>query len=242
MDNLAAPSRWSSIDRLFQLGCGIIVSSAILVISRDRLLQLLSPTLSRQYLLYLLGTLLLIVVVILVFRWIFAVSGEMRLLQDYFREYIQPQPGQVYTWTVIFSILLGTLGSLTDNIIAFSATFAVYSLGDMWGQKLRDTQLKDGFRKIPDKGLDDKLRCKHKAIEHYYLERPQMERSATIMFFAFVSLSLALIGNASQSVVTTERLHVAAYSVIIANIVISEVVIWRWRKDRDTVLGERYSF
>ena len=246
MANLAEPgatARWSLMDRLFQLGCAIILSSALLAFSKERLLKLLSPALSRQYLLDLLGMALLITVVILVFRWIFAVFGEMRLLREYFPERIRPQPGQVYVWTVLFSILLGALGSLTGNIIAFSAVFAVYSLGDMWGQKLRDMQLKDAFRETADEGPDDHVRLsKRQVIERYYLDRPQMERSATIMFFSFVALSLALAGNASQPVATTEWLHVAAYAVIVANIVISEAVIWRWRKTRDAVLGEKYSF
>jgi hypothetical protein len=83
---------------------------------------------------------------------------------------------------------------------------------------------------------------KYQAIEQYYLDMPQMERAATIMFFSFVALSMALAGNASQSLATTEWLRAAAYLVVIANIAISEVVIWRWRKTRDDVLGEKYSF
>jgi hypothetical protein len=59
-----APSRWSLMDRLFQLGCAIIVSSALLAVSKDRLLKLLSPSFSREYLSYLLGIVLLITVVL----------------------------------------------------------------------------------------------------------------------------------------------------------------------------------
>lgn len=246
MDNLPetdAPEQWPVLDRWFQIGCAIILSSGILAFARERLLKLLSPTLSDQYLLDLLGIVLLITVVILVFRWIFAVYGEMRLLREYFRKRIRPQPSQVYVWTIFFSILLGALGYLTGNIIAFSAIFAVYSLGDIWGQHIRDKQLKEAFRQPTDEDSDDHAPpSKRQTIEHYYLDRPQMERSATIMFFSFVALSLALAGSASQSVAVTERLHAAAYAVIIANIVISEVVIWRWRKIRDAVLGEKYSF
>lgn len=245
MDNLAASrstARWSWMDRLFQIACAIILGSALLAFSKDRLLKLFLPALNRQYILDLLGILLLIAVVTLVFRWIFAVGGEMRLLREHFPEQIGPQPGQLYIWTALFSILLGALGSLTGNIIAFSAIFAVYSLGDMWGQKLRDMQLKQAFRQttagVPE---DPTIHSKRQAIEDYYLEKPQMERSATIMFFSFTALSLALAGNASQSPAVTEWLYAAAYVVVIANIVISEVVIWRWRKTRDAVLGETYS-
>jgi hypothetical protein len=190
-----------------------------------------------------LATALLITVIVLVFRWIFAVSGEMRLLRAYLHEYVQPVPGQVYLWTILFSTLLGVLGSTTDNIIAFSAILAVYSGCDIWGQRLRDMQLKEAFRRMSREGSGDAtMTSKRQAIENYYLDRPQIERSATIMFFTFVSLSLALSGNASQSVEVKEWLHIAAYALVIMNIAISEVVIWRWRKTRDVVLGDKYSF
>lgn len=231
------------MDRLFELGCGLVVSSALLSFSRERLMKLLSPTLSCQYLLDLLGIILLITVIILVFRWVFAVFGELRLLRDYFHEYIRPQPGQIYVWSIMFSVLLGALGSLTGNIIAFSTIVAVYSVGDIWGQRLRNMELKAGWRQIMAEGTNDSvLLSKWQAIERFYLERPQTERSATIMFFSFVALSLALIGNASQSIETKEWLDAAAYAVIITNIVISELVIWHWRKTRDAVLGDKYSF
>jgi len=104
-------------------------------------------------------------------------------------------------------------------------------------------QLKPAFRQTTGGGSEDPtLQAKLQAIEHYYVELPQMERSATIMFFSFTALSLALAGNASQSAAVTAWLHAAAYALVITNIMISEVVIWRWRKTRDAVLGETYSF
>lgn len=117
----------------------------------------------------------------------------------------------------------------------------MYSVGDMWAQKLRDTQLKPAFRPTGNE-RGDPLSPKQRAIEHYYLERPQTERCATIMFFSFAALSLALSGNASHSDAVKDWLHVVAYLIIIANIAISEVVIWRWRNARDAVLGDKYSF
>lgn len=239
----SATSRWSQLDWLFQLACKILVGGTLLVFLKDRLPKLLLPTLSHEYLTYVLATALLITVLVLVFRWIFAVAGEMRLLRVYLHEYVQQVPGQVYLWTILFSILLGTLGSITDNIIAFSAILAVYSVFDIWGQWLRDLQLKEAFRQIAREGSSDAtISSKRQAIEKYYLDKPQMQRSATIMFFTFASLSLALAGNASHSVETKEWLHMAAYAIVIANIAISEVVIWRWRKTRDDVLGEKFSF
>jgi hypothetical protein len=244
-DNDAAPaiaSRWSVMERIFQLGCGIVVSSALVAFSKERLLKVLQPTASRDYLISILGVLLLMTIVVLVFRWIFAAFGEMRLLRDYFHAYIQPQPGQVYTWAVLFSVLLGALGSLTDNIIAVSAILAVYSIGDMWGQKLRDTQLRRAFSKVNHAASEDVLRSRRRAIERYYLDRPQMERSATIMFFAFTALSLSLAGRATHSFEISQWFDVTAYTVLLMDIILSEIVICRWRKTRDTALGDKYSF
>lgn len=236
-------SRWGEIEKTFQIACAVIVTAAgaAFAISNDRFKNLRAPSLTATYSLEVLKVLLLITIAGLVFRWIFAVSGEMRLLREYFPNQIRPQPGQVYVWTVIFSVLLGTLFALTGNIIAFSAVFAVYSVGDMWGQKIRDAQLKPGFHEARDEVIDDDLRARRAVIESYYLTRPQIERAATIMFFSFVALSLALAGNGASTDIRN-RVHVASYAIVIINVLVSEIVIGRWRRQRDLQLHDRYSF
>jgi hypothetical protein len=237
-----AASRWYKVKWLFQVACFIAATTIVLALSKDRLLKLFPPMLTREYLIYVLENTLLITVIILILLWVFAVNGEMEMLQKYFREYIRSQPRQVSVYAILFSFLLGVLGWAADNIIAFSLIFAVYAVGDMWGQWLRNRQLKEALRQIAREGSDNEtLTSKRQAIERYYLERPQMERSATVMFFAFVALSLALVGNASNSIETKDWLHAAAYVIIIADVAISEIVIWRWRKIRDAVLDGSYS-
>lgn len=121
--------------------------------------------------------------------------------------------------------------------------FAVYSLGDIWGQRLRNEQIRPAFQKAREEALQHpEVLARIAAVERYYFEKPQLERSATIMFFSFSSLALALVGKTSVAPFTADLLLVIAYLLIIANIVVSEVVIWSWRKERDRVLGETYSF
>lgn len=233
--------RWSDLDVIFRFSCMIIIGSALLALSKDRFIELWPFEPSREYVLKVERVVLLLVVVSLVFRWLRAVSGEMRMLREYFREYIPSKPGQVFVWTILFSILLGGLGSLTDNITAFCAVFAVYSVGDIWGQHIRDRLLKVGFQSAKAKKVSDAIQRKRKAIENFYFEMPQMQRSATIMFFSFIALCMSLVGLGSTSTETKEWFDAIAYGIVIMNIVVSEGIIWHWRKTRDDILGERYS-
>lgn len=68
---------WTLVDNLFKFGCGIIASSALVALSKDRLLKLFSGDIDREYVVNLLGVILLFTVLTLVFRWIFTSSRSM---------------------------------------------------------------------------------------------------------------------------------------------------------------------
>lgn len=240
--SVRSESRWSQADFLLGLGCSGILTGGIATFSEDRFRALAPASISVDYAVRVLSVLLLVTVAALVFRWIFAVTGELRLLREHFADFIQPVNGQVYLFTVLFSILLGTLAKLSDNIAMFSLVFAVYSAGDIWGQSLRDRQLKRGFDAARSLEANSDMLAARTAIENYYFERPHLHRSATVMFFSFIALSLSLAGRGSDSGAAAAGLEVAAYAAMIANIIITEIVIWRWRRHRDVLLGDHYSW
>jgi hypothetical protein len=231
--------RWGTMDQLFRMAMTLCVGSAVVALSKDRFEKLLVVVPTAAYLRDFESAVLLLVVVGLVFRWLFAVSGEMRLLRTYFEDQIAAQPAQVYVWTVVFSILLGTLGALTNRITLFSALFSVYSLADIWGQSLRDMQLKKVFRAVPAPSNSEDA-TKFEAIRDYFLDRPQMQRSATILFFSMTALLLSMTRDRFDAYAVWAQ--IGAYAIMILNICLSEIIIYRWRKARDAVLGDTYSF
>ncbi|MGH7800156.1 MAG: hypothetical protein ACREOW_05935 [Thermodesulfobacteriota bacterium] len=233
--------RWKLLETLFGLGVTIVVATGLVVLYRAKFAKLWPPTPDPLYYSDVLGILLLVEIVILIFRWVLAVMGEMRLLKQYLTDFLAPQPIQIYVWTIIFSILLGTLGYLSDNILACSAIFVAYSLGDIWGHRIRNNQLKRALGQTDKASLDSRASA-WKAIELFYLERPQLERSATMMFFSFIALLLAQASRFTSSTSNGPWLGCAAYVVLILNIAVTELVIYKWRRLRDRDLGESYSF
>jgi hypothetical protein len=234
------PGRWQHLRWLFQFAIGLIAVTGIVGFTGTRLLAMWPPEAKAEYLVRLLGVLLLCVIVLLIFRWIFAVAGEMRMLETYFRDYIPPQPGKVHMWTVLFAVLLGVMGYYADRIEVFASLFVLYNLGDLWAHALRDKQLKSVLRHIAAQPDPDQSKPRA-AILQYYLDRPQVHRSATMMFFTFIALLLAQASLLCGEVAARPWLQVGAYGVIIINITISEIVIARWRRARDADLEDRYS-
>jgi len=234
-------NRWKFLEWLFALGVAIVIATGVFVVSRAKFAKLWPPTPDPLYYSDVLGILLLVEIVILIFRWVLAVRGEMRMLERYLGDFLASLPIQIYVWTIIFSILLGTLGYLSGNILACSAIFVAYSLGDIWGHRIRNNQIKRALGQT-DKASFDSQASGWKAIEHFYLERPQLERSATMMFFSFVALLLAQASRFTSSTPNGPWLGCAAYVVLILNIAVTEYVIYKWRRWRDRDLGESYSY
>ena len=140
-------------------------------------------------------------------------------------------PSAGYVWTVLFSILLGALAYFSNEPVVFGCILAVYSLGDVWGQRLRDSQLKMMLRQTQvSEHADDPRTSAWEAIEHYYLERPQLQRSVTVMFFSFAATFLALIANLKSDTAYAPWLKCGATGVMLLNIIVSEAIIFAWRK------------
>jgi hypothetical protein len=233
--------RWKTLDRYFNVAWALIVAVGVSVFSKDRLDQLWPISVSPEYLASVLGLVLLSTTVILVFRYVFAVGGEMQMLRVHLTEHVPPPPYQVFFFTIAFSILLGFLAYFSNKIIVFTILFVIYNLGDLWGQAMRDKALKEALSTAKTRQVDQTHHQVLIAIERYYMERPQVHRTTTIMFFSFVALVLSILSSEQRWGSIGPWLECMAYAVMVLNIVISEYVIFRWRCDRNNVLGERYS-
>jgi len=226
---------WKKLELCFNIGFAVILTTVLTAFAKDRFVSLWPVDLSPSYCSKFLGVILLIEIIVLLFLWTFAVWNEMNILKKYFFKYIPQQPYQVAVWTVMFCLVLGLLGKFSDRIVVCSAIFAIYGLGDIWGQKIRNNQLKDVLRKM---GKDKYEETPTQVIKSFYLERPQLERSASIMFFSFVGLMLAQASLFNESTLKGKWLECSAYLVVILNIAIGEIVIYRWRRQRDKILKQ----
>jgi hypothetical protein len=234
--------RWKQAESLLQLGQGLVRAVALLGLNRHCFHGLVSVSFTPGYLVLALSAVVLAIVLGLCFKWVLAIHGELRMLKEHLAEYIEPIDGSAAVFAVMFSILLGLLGWLTDEPVAFSLVLAVYSAGDIWGQTLRDRQLKTAFQAAASKDPEGQLAAGRAAVESYYLGKPHIPRSATVMFFSFAASTLAFQGETATSAEAQLWWRAAAYAVIALNLVGNEVVLWRWRRERDAVLGDRYSY
>ena len=232
---------WNLIDHLFQLGVALVFFTVVFAFSRERIKDLWPPSNSPIYYSKLLGVVLLVVIVLLVLRWILSVMGEIRMLKWYMKDSIKSQPIKAYLWTILFSIFLGTMACFSSNITVCSAAFAIYSCFDVWGQKIRNTQLAKGLVSMDADERKDKEK-ELNVIKCYYLEKPQIERSVTLMFFSFVGLLFAQASLFQSEATIKAWLECAAFVVVIANITVGELIIFRWRRARDKDLDKVWSF
>lgn len=185
--------------------------------------------------------LLFIETVMLIFLWMRATSGEYQMLRDHAQEFIPPLPSSSLPIIVGLALLVGLMTYFTKNIVVYSAIMACFKLSETWGIWLLHTKIKigiaDGRKTAP---AEDERREAWNTIEQYYFERPQIQSAITVMFFAFVSLTLGLASRLPSQQPVSDQLLAASYTIMIVNIAVAEIVYARWRRRRDQSLGETY--
>jgi len=246
--------------KIFQYWAYPSVIGLVLLIFRREQLALLFNFETENYLLNACSVFLLCVVIFLVFQWVIVTSNEFALLQRSAR-YSPLVKHQSYFIIIGLTTLLGVMGYYTEDILIFSCIFTIYSFFNIVGSWLVIPHIISGFEKNI-KGLyhvyknrEDKIdsalltiakdyfenkECSmFRIIEEYYIFRPVVLRSVVITFISCISLILALIdtlGDTTQiTFFATQRdiLSIMAYIIMILNIVVSEIIIALWRKERD---------
>ena len=168
---------------------------------------------------------------VLAYRWVHATSNEMEMWIDELRNPMTKK--QVQGAMFGLAIVLGSLLALAHNIPYLSALMAVYFLVNYWTQWLSNKhfgQALERTRKSPLSTTNFKVLD---VMEEYWLARPQMGRIATMMFFALLAFSLALAGWAQQEPQKT-RFYLASYVLLFLDILVGEIVMFVWRRDRDS--------
>lgn len=236
----ASSARWRRLDRLFEFS--VFAVAAVIALSlavaqgrfqsafdRDALEAAPYPQLS---------IVLLVVAGIYVALWYFAVSGEMEMLREYGEDFVPTLP-DIRLYAFGLAVLLALLLYFSEYPVVFSALFASQKLLEVYALKVRDSKFREALVVARQKApTDDKRRPAWDIVERYYLYRPQIPLAIAMMFLAFVAIVVSALGESGLN----ERLLLsAAYLVLVSAIIISEVVYFYWRRNRDEALGERYS-
>ncbi len=236
------------------------VIGIILLIFRKEQIALLFNFETENYLLNFCSVFLLFIVIFLVFQWIIATSNEFALLQRYSR-YSPLVKHQSYFIIIGLTTLLGVMGYYAKDILIFSCIFTIYSFVNICGSWVVIPHIISGFEKhIKElyrayKNREDKIdsalltiakdyfeskECSmFRIIEEYYIFRPVVLRSVVITFISCISLILALIANLGDITQITlsakqrDIFSILAYIIMILNILVSEIIIALWRKERD---------
>jgi len=188
----------------------------------------------------LLSIFLLITTFILSLFWIRASIKELQIFSSYFDDFVSSTPSSSLFISVGIAFFLGALIYFSNDIVIYSWIFAIFTLFGSWGGWIRSCEVRAGLDKAQKKVKEEidqehPFISKWSAIESYEFERPHLQRAVTGLFFTFVPLIIGLKSE-SLSQPTKDSWLSIAYIIIILNIIISEYIIHRWRRERDHVL------
>jgi hypothetical protein len=244
MDNdkgTKAGIRWRRVENIYYSGVVLVGITGILATVRDRIVLLLSKEGLNQSPAFYLSILLLLLVLGLIVVWISANKGEIEMLHKTFRDDVPQVPFKAYCLVAGIAILLGIMGYFSNNIMIFSGMFATYNVLAAWGQWTVNNNVRQMLMKaLSVSNLADSLRRDLKAIEKYYLDQPHYPRHIIIIFTSFISFTLSLMSKMPDWKSSETLLISIAYVIMILNFLVSEIVIWVWRKERDGTLEENY--
>jgi len=245
---------WFKLNRLIDLGIGILAFLGLSgFIAWERIITAFSARAIKEFPLPQLSILLLLLTLILIFLWRAACKGELKMLEDNLKDFVTDVPRVSLPLTIGLAAFLFILVYFSNKIIIYSTFFVGFKLFEIWGLWIRNRNLKKTIRRACEQQKKEKKEEVPQAweiveipqnletIKEYYLEKPQVELAVTILFFSFISLLLALLGNLLETSFA-HWLASASYVVMLLNIAINELIYIKWRGKRDDSLQEDYRF
>ncbi len=203
---------------------GITFFVSALLFSKDSLLALFSNNPIHAVL----SAALLLTTVIWFFLYLRAVRHELELLDSSFdSEQIRKISGYVLPTAVGLSIFFGSLIALSENILVYAGLAALLSSFDLYGQAttIRNVNILIHEKKFKDSIGEEEA----KILFAYYIKKPLLSRISIVMVTFCVSFVLA----SYSKFLNIQYLNYTAYLAVIMVILGSEVVIQKWRNERD---------
>jgi hypothetical protein len=167
--------------------------------------------------------------VVYAFRWIIATHKQFELWKIWLNQPFEKE--EVYTAMFGLSIFLGVSLAYPHRIVFITGWMTTYFLFNYWAQWLANDHFETALA-VTRGRLDVKESRALDAMEAYWLKRPQLGRITVMMFFSSISFALAFAGRFQQAA-DGDRFRLAAYCILILDLLVGEAVVARWRYKLD---------
>lgn len=189
----------------------------------------LPPSNPAEMQLYIARILLFGVFAVWSYRFVDATHDQMFLWKKAL-DYVEP-PKKARLAVAVTALYLGLLMSLPAHIVIASGFFTLSLLVNYWTQWMCNDAFYDASltSKETYAGVAWRIQIIEK-MEHFWLRLPQLARITTMMFFSSIAFSLALAGSV-QVDPQRSQYELAAYEILIADVVIFEAWMFVWRRN-----------
>jgi hypothetical protein len=200
----------------------------------ESLKYLWHPSNESNKMLFVLRAILFVILIILSGRWFIATINELEMWSNselnwshWTKSSIAKQ--NAYTAILGLGVLLGLLLAFSNKILLTASLLSLYYLFCYWTQWICNSYFS---RALKETRVDSDLQRKRLEImEYYWLNRPQLARNVTMMFCALISLTLATAASFESE--QKYFFEISAYTLLILNIIVGEIIIAKWRNKRD---------
>jgi hypothetical protein len=170
---------------------------------------------------------LFLTLTVLAVRWVIATKFELNLWLRWLDNPVQKR--QVYAAIIALSLMLGFCLAFAHNIVVITLIFTIFLLLNYWTQWLSNDHIARALSRTRERSMDNIQRSVLCIMENYWLERPQLARITTLMFFSSMTFSLALCGAVQKDPQKLYRFHLAATILLVITILVGEIVLAWWR-------------
>ncbi len=189
-----------------------------------------SPSSAESMPIYIVRLVLFGELVLYSIRWVYATNEELGMWLRWLEHPPIPEAG--FAAMGVVALYLGVQMALVHKIVYLSGIFAAFIFINYWTQWICNKHFDSALEISRKKHAGSSRRMQVlDAMQHYWQKLPQLARITTTLFVASIAFSLALAGAVSHK----SAYQLAAYIVLITDILISEfaIFVWRSRLDKD---------
>ena len=222
--------KYNTLKSYINISVGISISTAFFILSYDNIVEEINNDLVRGILIIL----LLLVSLGWYANYLFTNITDLETYSSLnLVEKISSLSIKEFWLIMILSLLFGALISSSTNILIFSAISVTLELFDIFGDikvmsNLNNILLRENFY---GGKKENKILI---AIYDFWFNNPTLQRDILILFFFFVSLISAIINFYTD----IKFFNYLSYTICILTIVLSEFIIYKWRKKRDIIIDK----
>ncbi len=186
----------------------------------------------------LLPILLLVCTLILGILWIIASEYELSKLKIHIGMYFSKKKMTTVVLSISIPMLIFLLAAFSNNILYYSAIYFVYTSVDIFTRKYVSLNVFEALYRSGYKfnGLDGIRGCIYK----FYITRNVEFRGYIVGSLSLISFFLAFCGEFfTIEEISKESLIVLSYLILISTMILSEVVLWHWRRPLYKCISEK---